>query len=87
MLNFNEEESPWLLLIMIKKGGRYMPQVIAVLGRILGSTVVRLAATGALLGFGWIFGEQVASKIIDRMEADPESVDTTDLATRQTESK
>ncbi len=64
-----------------------MPQVIAVLGRIFGSTVVRLAATGALLGFGWIFGEQVASKIIDRMEADPESVDTTDLATRQTEGK
>jgi len=52
-----------------------MGQLLSVLGRFFGSTVVRLAATGALLGFGWIFGEHMANKIIDRAESGPDKAE------------
>ena len=49
-----------------------MGQFVLILGRVFSSTVVRVAAAGALLGFGWIFGEHVATKIIDRVESGPD---------------
>ena len=52
-----------------------MYQLGLLLARIFGSTVVRVATTGALLGFGWIFGEHVATKIIDRVESGPDTED------------
>ena len=46
-----------------------MTSVFSVLGRFLGTTIVRSTVAGAFLGFGWIFGELMATKIIDRIES------------------
>jgi len=50
-----------------------MKTLFSILGRTLVSSPVGLVAGGALMAFGWIFGEHVATKIIDRVESPSKS--------------
>jgi|GEM_PF-6389721 hypothetical protein len=47
-----------------------MAPIIGLFGRVVVFSVVKTVATGALLGFGWVLGELVATRVVDRIEGD-----------------
>ncbi|MBF0106038.1 MAG: hypothetical protein HQM16_12010 [Deltaproteobacteria bacterium] len=43
--------------------------IASIIAKSMGITVIGLVGAGALVAFGWVFGEYVSTKIVDRIDA------------------